>query len=66
MYFFEETTPNKLTRKGKLKIWAMLFIGVPVLAYAYGKHEWKHSDQRRMSMLVNIALPAQLPEFSEF
>ena len=66
MYFFEETVPQKLTRKSKLKIWAMLYVGVPALVYAYSCHEYKHSDQRRMAMPVHIALPAQLPEFSEF
>jgi len=63
--FLEEQT-KPLTTKRKAKLWAMLFIGIPELAYAYGNHEWKQSDNRRMIMPVLMALPAQLPNIWEF
>ncbi len=66
MIFFEETTPQKLTTKRKLQIWAMLFIGIPAMAWLYGNHEWKQSDKRRASLPVEIALPSQLPNLWEF
>ena len=66
MTIFTQYEEKPLTTKRKLQIWAMLFIGIPALAYAYGNHEWKQSDSRRMMMPVSMALPAQLPNIWEF
>jgi hypothetical protein len=63
--FLEEQT-KPLTTKRKLQIWAMLFIGVPAMAWLYGHGEYKQSDQRRMMMPVSMALPAELPIIWEF
>lgn len=66
MNVFLEDKQQPLTTKRKFVIWVTLFTLVPSLAWAYGKHEYKHSDQRRMMMPVNLALPAQLPTIWEF
>ena len=65
MTIFTQYEEKTLTLKRKLLITAMIFIIVPAWAWLCGKHEYRHSDQRRMAMPVSLALPAQLPTNSK-
>lgn len=66
MNIFTQYEEKPLTLKRKLSIIAMIFIIVPAWAWIYGKHEYKHSDLRRASLPVEIALPEQLPNIYDF
>lgn len=63
---FIETIEKPLTLKRKLLIWAMIFTLTPLLAYAYGNHEYKQSDMHKLAQPVNVALPAELSNIWEF
>jgi hypothetical protein len=58
--FLEEQT-KPLTTKRKALLCVMVCALTYGLAYGYGYHEWKQSDNRRMMMPVSMALPAELP-----
>ena len=61
MTIFTQYEEKPLTLKCKLAIWAMIFTITPLLAYAYGNHEYKQSTQYQHSLPVEVALPEQLP-----
>lgn len=60
MTIFTQYEEKPITPKRKLLIIALVFTIVPAWAWIYGKHEYKHSDLRRASLPVEVALPAEL------
>lgn len=62
MNIFINEQEQKLSRERKFIIWMIIYSVIPMLVFIYSKHEYKHSVARIMSLPVEIALPANLPE----